>query len=313
MDYKNSTGADMKTRMTTIATALVLVGGIFTTQAYAGPVIIDGSDAEEHGSVSGGVNQNGWAYFQRGFENLLPQVGNGNTIAVCLGCTGNTQTAFASAFDIATKPAGWTRATADGAAAITNFFAGVGPNTLANTGLVYIPTGSGTTSGGITGDELAVINTNAVPLNNFVGGAGNPAAGGGLFAHGEGGTPGAWGWLTTLIPGIVPVDSGGGSNLQLTAAGAAAFPALTNADIQGATPWHNHFEGSFGGLSILVETTNGPAGRAVVLGGAAATQIGCGLPGQPPCSTGVPEPATLPLLGLGALGLAALLRRRRSA
>lgn len=292
-----------------VSAALALGFGV----AQAGPVIIDGSDAEEHGGVSGGVNFNGWEYFQRGFENLLPQVGNGNNVVVCLGCTGNTQAAFASAFDLAAKPVGWTRETLDGATAITNFFADTLNRKLANTGLIYIPTGEGTTSGGITAAELAVINLNALAINTFVGGAGNPLAGGGLFAHGEGGTVGAWGWLTSLIPGISAVDSGGGSNLELTAAGAAAFPGLSNADIQGATPWHNHFEGSFGGLQVLVQTTSGPAGRAVVLGGGAGTVIGCGLPGQPPCQTNVPEPETLSLMGIAGLAMLLTgLRRRRA-
>lgn len=279
--------------------------------AQAGPVLIDGSDAEEHGGVSGGVNFNGWEYFQRGFENLLPQVGNGNSVAVCLGCTGNTQSAFASAFDLAAKPAGWTRETIDGDTAINNFFSGTLARTLANTGLIYIPTG-GNTSGGITFAELSVINTYANAINTFVGGAGNPLQGGGLFAHGEGATGTAsWGWLTTLIPGISAIESGGGSNIELTAAGTAAFPGLTNADIQGATPWHNHFAGSFGGLQVLVQTTSGPAGRAVVLGGGAGTVIGCGQPGQPQCPSGVPEPETLSLMGIAGLAMALAGRRRR--
>lgn len=275
---------------------------VASTAAIAGPIIIDGTDAEEHGSFNGTVNVGGWEYFQRGFENLLPQVGNGNTVAVCLGCTGNTQSAFASAFDQAAKPAGWTRETIDGDANIAAFFAGSLARTLANTGLIYIPTG-GNTLGGITAAELGVINTNAAAVNTFVGGA----SGGGLFAHGEGGTGAAsWGWLNTLLPGLTAVESGGGANLSLTADGLAAFPGLTNADVNAGTPWHNHFQGSFGGLKTLVVDS---AGRAVVIGGGAGTVIACGQPGQPACPTQVPEPETLPLLVLGLFGLLGLRRR----
>ena len=45
--------------------------------AMAGPIIIDGTDANDHGFVSGGVNQQGWAYMQRALENLASQ---------CTGC-----------------------------------------------------------------------------------------------------------------------------------------------------------------------------------------------------------------------------------
>ena len=290
-----------KTALFALAVSIALFG--LAGAASAGPVIIDGTDAEEHGGVAGGANFAGWLYFQKGFENLLPAVTNAQMQAVCLGCTGNTQSAFASSFDLATKPAGWTRTTVDTDASIASYFAGTFPGaSLANTGLLYFPTG-GNTSGGITGLELGVINANAVAVNTFVTG------GGGLFAHGEGNTAGAWGWLTTLIPGIIPVESGGGANLALTLAGIAAFPGLTNTDVNNGTPWHNHFAGSFGGLSVLVDTTSGPAGRAVYLGGGSGTIIGCGQPGQPACPT--PEPATLLLLGSGLLTLGGLAWSRR--
>lgn len=245
--------------------------------AYAGPVIIDGTDANDHGGTSGGANVTGWLYMQKALENLAGQVGNGNKIVVDLGTSGSTAgAAIASAFNLSSLPgAGWTLVNVDGAANIGSYLGGgtVNGASTANTGILYIPSANNS-NGDLTGAELTEINNNAASIATFVGGAGNPATGGGLFAMGESG-PGAYGWLSTLIPGIVVTDIGGGgfgTDITLTPDGVTAFPGLTNADLSGADPWHNYFGGNLGSLKVLgVADFNGS--EAIILGGGAGTVI----------------------------------------
>ena len=92
-----------------IAVAIALAA---SGSAVAGPVLIDGTDANDHGSVSGNVNQDGWFYIQRGFENLASQISP--TVARVVSVydtTANTQArnAVTSAFTRSSLPgAGWT-------------------------------------------------------------------------------------------------------------------------------------------------------------------------------------------------------------
>jgi hypothetical protein len=233
--------------------------------ALGGPVLIGGDDADDHGFFSGG-NQAGWLYIEDGFNNIGPAVANGGTIAVCLGCNGSTASAgFASGFDSSTLPGlGWTRTTLTSATDLAAFFAGTGAVHVGNAGIIYMPSDYGNVAGGINPTQVAVVNANASGLNGFV------SAGGGLFAHTQQFVAGGFGWLTTLLPGISFVDGSGCdlNVLNLTAQGAGAFPQLTDAILSNATPWHNYFQGDFGGLDVLSTGPCGSGPRAVILGGA---------------------------------------------
>ena len=295
-----------KLKALTISAVLALGAGI----AQAGPVVIDGTDSGDHGSASGSTNLDGWKYMQRVLTNLGGSVDSGVAKVVqVIGTDAGSQSrdAIASAFAQAGL-AGWTINYVSGAANIATFFGGL---STANTGILYLSSASNV-SGDLDPSELAAVNAAAATINAFVGGAGDPTKGGALFSQGETGT-GAYGWLSTLIPGIVATDVGSGgiaNPISLTAAGNSAFPGLTNADLSSG-PWHGYFSGNLGGLSVLGTSLDGNNTRNVILGGGAGTVISCGAVGAVPCPT--PEPETLPLLAIGGLAMAlASLRRRKT-
>lgn len=288
--------------MTTVRTFTVVMFAALAmaAPAFAGPVIIDGTDANDHGTVSGGVNVNGWEYMQRALENVGGQLSGPAAVSKRIavlginpGVSSQARNAINSAFGLSTLAgAGWGLDFYDSAASISTYFSGIG---LANTSILYLPT-YGNSSGDMDFAEMASVNANATQIQGFV------AAGGGLFAMGESGS-GAWGWLTTLIPGIVATDVGAGgigTDITLTPAGATAFPGLTNGDLAGADPWHGYFSGNLGTLSVMGTALDGGNTRNVIIGGGTQTVISA------------PFPASLLLLGFGA-GVVLCLRRRSEA
>lgn len=305
----------MKTKNVVFGKILSAFVLCLSTSAFAGPIIIAGTDSDDHGFVSGGVNQTGWSFMQKAFENIGGAVTNGSTSIVCLGCNGSTaSTSFQSATSLSSLGGAWTVAQLSSAIDIVNFFNGTGTQNVNNTAIIYMPTVASNVSGGIDDSQLAVVNANGTALNNFV------AAGGGLFTQEQANSSIGYGWLMSLIPGFTVLgDNVGGINdsttLALTANGVAAFPGLTNADLTNATPWHAYFRNFGSSLEVLaVGNGDGTGGLddAVVLGGGVGAVIVCGAPGQPQCPTDVPEPATLPLLAAGALGLFAWRRKRNA-
>jgi hypothetical protein len=288
---------------------VALLSLCFSTAAMAGPIIIAGTDADDHGSVSGGQNVTGWEFMQKSFENIGAAVTNGQKSIVCIGCNGSqASAAFNSATGLANLGGGWSFFSLTSDTQIAGFFDGSGGRNVNNTGIVYMPTVSSNVGGGIDDTQLAVVNGNGTALNNFV------AAGGGLFTQEQANSLIGYGWLQSLIPGFtVQGDNTFGiansGQLQLTAAGSAAFPGLTNSDLSNATPWHAWFE-NYGALQALAVGEGDRAGfnDAVIIGGGVGAVLACGSQGQPPCA--VPEPAPLSLLGLGVLGF--LVARRKT-
>ena len=272
--------------------------------AQAGPIILGGDDLTDHGSrTAGGANLAGWLYIEKAVSNLLStqtRAGAITTDIVALGSAANTAFSTSNAggaIGSAANVLGKSVLYIDGAAAINQFFADLASGVVNPSMLWMAGTGA---NNDLDASEGFALTANAAAINGF------GASGGGIMAHGSGRD--AYGWLSALLPGLS--DSGGCSSggATLTAAGQAAFPGLSNNDINAlAGPCHSSFVGNFGGLTTLAFDG---AQRSYIIGGGAGTIIQCGQPGQPPCVTNVPEPGTLPVAALGLLGLWFAARRR---
>lgn len=263
-----------------------------SSTAMAGPFIISGTDSDDHGGVSSGVNQDGWLFMQKALENIASSAGLTNTAkhVVFLGhSAGSSLGAATSAFNLSTLfGAGWTSSNVDGAANITTFLQGG----AAGASIIMLDSGASNVGGGLTAAEDAALAAEAAAINTFVG------LGGGLFSLGN-----AYTWLSALLPALTFTQHGGGgvgTPLVLTADGNAAFPGLTDADLS-TGPWHVDFANT-GTLPILADDT---AGLHVILGAQGGSIT------DPDDPTGVPEPMTMGLLGAGLAGLG-LLRRRQA-
>ena len=287
-------------RRVTAASVLACASGL----AMAGPVILGGDDLTDHGSRIAGVNQEGWLYIEKAVSNVLSGVTRAGTInfdIVALGAAANptfTGSNAGGAIGSAANVLGKSVLYVDGAAAINTFFADLASGAVNVNMLWFSGTGA---QNNLDATEGAALTANAAAINGF------GASGGGIMAHGSGTT--AYGWLSALLPGLTAVGNCNSTGATLTVAGQAAFPGLSNSDIDAnAGPCHSSFSGNFGGLTTL--GLDG-GGLSYIIGGGAGTVIQCGQPGQPACPTNVPEPGSLPLALLAGLGLAIPSLRRR--
>lgn len=250
--------------------SLGLLGVFLSLPLSAGPVILGGDDLTDHGSGDGTTNLLGWLYIERAVGNILDTPGNitrpGNNgsiaalgSAAVAGCTpvcpgGDAGAAIgAAAFAL-----GKTVTYYEGAAAINQFFTDLAAGTV-NPAMLWIA-GTGA-SNDLDAAEGAALTANAANISAFGG------SGGGLMAHGSG--INAYGWLSALLPGLVESTTCN-QPVALTAAGQAAFPGLTNADVDSG-PCHSTFSGNLGGLQVLATESGG---LNVIIGGGAGTTIG---------------------------------------
>ena len=251
--------------------ALIVVLAVWAPAAGAvgGPVILGGDDLTDHGSTdSSGVSQDGWLYMERAVGNIKSQVGraNDNSIAafgsedegpVVHPDGGNAGQGIRNAAD----KAGMTVVYFESPTEIANGFAAIA-NGSYNPAIIWVAgTGASNNLNDCEGPgtDGQTITDNAGVINGFVN------SGGGLFAHGT-----CYAWLSALLPGLTTVDGGSSGDLYRTPAGLTAFPNVTDENFN-AGPWHNHFEGDFGGLDVLVRSNqvDDAAGNdaAVVIGG----------------------------------------------
>lgn len=272
-----------------LITAAALTLGVMAS-AHAGPYILAGTDADDHGFASGGANQDGWFFMQRALENLAaaPLLTNTNMTVAFLGSTGTALSAAQSAFNLSSlSGAGWS-SVAVSTADFANFFNGVGATNINTVSILMMDSGFNV-GGGVSGTQFDAY---ASIIDSFLGN------GGGLFSQANG-----YSWLNVLLPSVV-VECCGATGIELTAAGQAAFPGLTNSDLSSG-PYHNWFS-NVGAIPVLgVDDADGDGndGRFAIIGSSGGSIVNPGPVGS------VPLPGTLALLGIGLAGMFAARRR----
>jgi hypothetical protein len=269
--------------------AAIAAASVMANAAYAGPFILAGTDADDHGSATATANVDGWLFMQKSIENIGAAVTNGAKIVYSLGSNVGSQ-AYNAAFSAFSKSSlatsGWTFQNVNTAVNITTFLQGG----AASAGIIMLDSSSSNVSGGLDASEQSALSTNASFINTFVG------SGGGLFSQANN-----YAWLTALVPTLT-VNFDQESGLALTAAGNAAFPGLTNSDLSSG-PYHANFT-NVGALPVLAKGIGSYAGYNVILGASGGSIT---VP-----VTSVPEPETYALM-LAGLGLMGVVARRRKA
>ncbi len=271
----------------------------------AGPVILGGDDLPLHGYNIGSGNNQGWLYIEKALTKMfqsgcITRPNDGSIAALGVsdpggspptgqfpGSGGDGGSAIHFAGNVALGKTINYYNGATGPGSVTQFFADLAANT-AKPAMIWICSGYGDLGNEVQLAELQVINANALALANFVN------TGGGLMAHTAlqdfSNFPATYNqWLPTLIPGLNEVSLCNSSGATLTAAGIAAFPGLSNSDIDGtAGPCHTHFQGPIGPLQVLVYDGDSPP-NMYIIGGDCGTKL-CDQCDSPPdtCCAGVP-------------------------
>jgi hypothetical protein len=276
-------------------TLVALAASVVVGSAHAGPYILAGTDADDHGSATATANEEGWLFMQKALENLAasPSLTNTNKTVIALGSSSGTAlTAATSAFNFSSlASSGWNFVSVPD---LTSLPGGASFASVIGAGSILMLDSGGNVGGGLTNAEEAVLTANANAINSFVG------AGGGLFSQ-----AGDYGWLSTLVPGL-STNPASQTGLALTAAGNAQFPGLTNADLS-AGPYHNSFLG-VGSIPVLATGTGNASNLDVIIGSAGGSFTE---PEPPPVVGAIPEPETYALMLAGLALVGAVARRRR--
>ena len=258
--------------------ALAVLAVPATAGAVGGPVILGGDDLTSHGSTdAAGASQEGWLYMERAVGNIKSRIGRANDNSIAAfgsvdpgSLTHPTGGDAGAGIKNAAEKNGMTVQYFNSPTEINNGFASI-QNGSYNPAVIWIAgdDASNDISDGDDGGcqdqdpahqtEGEAIAANANTINNFVNG------GGGLFSHGV-----CYTWLSALLPGLETVEGGNSEDLYRTPEGVNEFPGVTDDDFN-AGPWHNHFQGDFGGLTVLVRSNSvdDASGQdaAVVIGG----------------------------------------------
>lgn len=147
----------------------------------AGPVVIDGTDANDHGSSANGANQDGWLYMQRVLESLARQApADAGKTVVSLGAGGDAYDAIQSAFALSSLPRnGWELISIVGGDGIGAWLDQI---STANTGILYLTTYN-LVQGDLIPEEMAAINARAAQIAKYVNGSGSRGRGGARFSQ----------------------------------------------------------------------------------------------------------------------------------
>lgn len=261
-----------------VAAVVAILLATATTAAaqgtVGGPVILGGDDLTAHGSTdSSGNSQDGWLYMEKAIGNIKSQVGraNDNSIAA-FGSEDPGPLTHPTGGDAgegiknaAEKNGNMTVRYFDTPAEINGGFASINDGSY-RPAIIWVAGDDASNdiddcedSDSSNQTDGEAITANANVINNFVN------SGGGLMSHGV-----CYTWLSALLPGLTTVEGGSSGDLFRTPEGVNAFPDVTDDDFN-AGPWHNFFEGNFGGLDVLVRSSNvdDSSGQdaAVVIGG----------------------------------------------
>ncbi len=202
-----------------------------------GPIVVDGGDRDDHGSFSGGANQDGWKFMEQMLNYSLSEAFNPAATKDLLVIGANSGQALA-AINSVVGAAGLNLASVDFITSVVD----IQNRDLTQYNAFFVPSDSGNTSGGITQAQVDALATRTTDITDFV------RAGGGVVALTEAATTNAFSWLA--IPDAFVIAASFQTIQRQTTFLATAFAdaglGITNTELSNGTPTHNQFIGPVG-------------------------------------------------------------------